>query len=107
MIYELRIYVAAPGKIRALHDRFAKHTLGFFEKHGMKSIGYWTEDVGEINRIVYILAFNDLGDMERKWAAFRADPGWQKVVAESERDGPLVARVINRVLRPTAYSPLK
>jgi hypothetical protein len=107
MIYELRIYDAAAGKLNALNDRFAKITLGYFEKHGIKSIGYWTDIVGISGRLTYIVGFEDLGHRERAWAAFGADPDRQKDFAETEKDGPLVARVENKIMRPTPYSPLK
>ena len=107
MIHELRIYEAMPGKLPALNDRFAKHTLGFFKKHGIKVLGFWTEDIGTSNKLVYILSYESLADREKKWSVFQADPDWQKLRAETEKDGPLVARVHNSILRPTSYSPLQ
>ena len=47
MIYEYRVYEAAPGKLEALNSRFRNHTLGIFERHGIKNIGYWTSAVGD------------------------------------------------------------
>ncbi|HLF76322.1 MAG TPA: NIPSNAP family protein [Dehalococcoidia bacterium] len=107
MIYELRIYDAMPGKLPALNDRFAKITLGYFEKHGIKVVGFWTDVVGISGRLTYMLGFDDLGHRERAWAAFGADPDRVKAFAETERDGLLVARVENKILRPTAYSPMQ
>ena len=107
MIYEMRIYEAMPGKLPALNQRFANVTLKLFEKHGLKSVGYWTEDVGTSNTLVYILAFDDMAQRERAWSAFRADPERAQAFAQTEADGPLVARITNRILRPTDYSPLQ
>ncbi|MHB1005952.1 MAG: NIPSNAP family protein [Chloroflexota bacterium] len=107
MIYELRVYDTLPGRLPALHKRFREHTLGFFEKHGIKSIAYWEETVGLNNRLVYIIAFDNMGERERRWTAFQSDPGWQQARAESEKDGPIVAKVENKFLSPTDYSPLK
>jgi hypothetical protein len=104
-VQELRIYEAVPGKLQALHDRFANHTTGFFKKYGMEVVGYWTEDVGTSNQLVYMLGYSSLGDREKSWSAFAADPAWQKAVAESHRDGVLVRRSHNTILRPTVYSP--
>ncbi len=104
-VQELRIYDAMPGKLPALHDRFANHTIGLFEKHGMENIAYWTETFGTGNRLVYMLGYPSLGDRESSWAGFVADPDWQKARAESETDGTLTAKVYNRILMPTAYSP--
>ena len=104
-VQELRIYDAFPGKLPALHSRFANHTTGFFKKYGMEVIGYWTADVGTSNELVYMLGYPSLGDREKSWAAFSKDPAWQKVVAESHRDGVLVRQSQNTILRPTPYSP--
>jgi len=107
MIYELRIYETVPGRLPDLNARFANHTLGFFKKHGIHVVGFWTEDIGTSNQLVYMLGFDSLADREKKWTAFQADPGWNKVRAESEKDGPINARVRNRILRPTNYSPMQ
>lgn len=107
MIYELRIYDAMPGKLPALNSRFEKITLGYFQKHGLKVIGFWTDVVGVSGRLTYMLGFDDLGHREKAWAAFAADPERQTAFAETERDGLLVARVENKILQPTAYSPMR
>ena len=107
MIYELRIYETIPGRLPALNDRFANHTMGFFKRHGIHVVGFWTEEIGTSNQLVYMLGFDSLADREKKWAAFQADPDWNKVRAESEKDGPINARVRNTLLRPTSYSPMQ
>ena len=108
MIYEYRVYEAVPGRLPDVNARFRNHTLKLFEKHGMKNIGYWTPSVGDYsNRLIYILGFEDAAQRERAWAAFRSDPEWQAIVAETEANGPIVARVTNTLLSPTDYSPLQ
>ena len=107
MIYELRIYEAIPGKLPALNERFAKITMGYFEKYGLKVVGFWTDEVGMSNRLTYMLAFDDTAQRDKAWAGFRADPERVKAFAETEKDGPLVARVTNTIMRPTAYSPMQ
>ena len=107
MIYELRTYETIPGQLPALNARFADHTVGFFKKYGIHVVGFWTEDIGTSNQLVYMLGFDSLADREKKWAAFQADADWNKVRAESEKDGPINARVRNMILRPTSYSPMQ
>jgi hypothetical protein len=94
-----------PGKLPSLHDRFANHTTALFRKHGMEVIAYWTEDVGTSNQLVYMLGYPSLGEREKSWAAFPADPEWLKARTESEENGPLVRRAHNTILRFTGYSP--
>ncbi len=54
-----------------------------------------------------MLAFDDLAHREKAWAAFATDADRLKAFAETEKDGVLVARVENRIMAPTAYSPMK
>lgn len=108
MIYEYRVYDAAPGKLQALHTRFRDHTMGIFKRHGMSVVGFFTAAIGgRSDQLTYILAFDNMDHLERAWDAFRSDPEWAKVKAESERDGPIVLRLTSTILKPTDYSPLR
>ena len=44
--FEMRTYIAAPGKLDALNARFRDHTNKLFVKHDMELIGYWTPAEG-------------------------------------------------------------
>jgi len=108
VIYEYRVYEAMPGKMPQLHARFRDHTLRLFERHGIKSIGYWTSMIGDYsNRLIYIVAYENLEQRGRAWASFAADPEWHRVVEESTVGGALTTRTFNTMLNPTDYSPLQ
>ncbi len=108
MIYELRIYRAHPGKMGALMARFRDHTCSLFEKHGIKNVGYWTNTIGgRSDELWYMVAYEDLAQRERAWTAFREDEDWQRVRTDSERDGPLVHHIENRIMSPADFSPLR
>ena len=108
MIHELRIYTAHPEKMPALVARFRNHTTALFERHGITNVGYWTNAIGgRSDELWYILAFDDLAHRDRAWTAFRNDPEWKRVRAESEADGPLVHHIENRILNPTDFSPVR
>ena len=104
-VQELRVYDTLPGRLPALHDRFANHTMALFERHGIQNVAYWTEDVGTNNRLVYMLGYDSLGDREKSWASFGADPDWKKAREASEADGSIVRRSRHRIMRLTDYSP--
>ena len=106
LVYELRTYTAAPGKMSALHARFRNYTMRLFEKHGMKNIAYWTP-ADQPDTLVYIIAHKSRDAAKKSWQAFLADPEWKKVYAESQKDGTLVSKVVSQFLTPTDYSPLK
>ncbi len=107
MIYEWRVYEIPPGKMMNINSRFANITLKLFQRHGIKVIGFWEAVVGTSNTLYYMIAFNDLGHREKSMNAFMADPDWIKARAETEKDGPIVTRIQNMLLRPTSYSPLQ
>ena len=107
MIYELRSYEVVPGRMPAMHARFQNHTIGIFRKHGIEVVGFWDVVIGTSNVLHYILRFDDLGHRERAWATFLTDPDWLRVRAESEKDGPIVARIRTEIWRPTPYSPMQ
>ena len=108
MIYELRTYEAMPGKMQALQDRFERHSIRFFRKHGMTPVGFWTPVIGEWNnQLIYLLSYPDLAARERSWNAFQNDPEWLAVRAETEKDGPIVLRLHATILNPTGFSDLK
>ena len=108
MIHELRIYTAHSGKMGPLLARFRDHTTRLFEKHGIVNVGYWLNAIGgRSDELLYILGYEDAAHRDRAWAAFQADPDWKKARADSEKDGPLVHHLENRILSPTNFSPLR
>ena len=108
MLYEMRVYRCLPGRLPALLKRFDTITLKIWEKHGIKQAGFFTTLVGESNQeLTYFLAWESLADREKKWNAFQADPEWHAKRAETEKDGAIVANVMNQFLIPTPYSSVK
>ncbi len=107
MLYELRIYDIVPGKMPDVHARFANITRGLFDRHGIRVIGFWDNMIGPSNQLIYMLAWEDLAEREKKFDAFQADPDWAKARATTEANGPIVARSHNTIMRPTPYSPMK
>src|SRR5262245_3907744 len=98
-IYELRTYTTLPGRLPALHKRFAEHTMKLFEKHGMKNEGYWTPTDEKLKdtTLIYIISHESMAAAEKSWAAFQADPEWKKVREASEADGKILAKAPERV----------
>jgi len=59
------------------------------------------------NLFVYILEHPSREEALKNWAAFQADPEWQKVKAESEVNGPLVDHIDRYSMDPTTFSAIK
>lgn len=106
MVYELRTYTTAEGRLPNLHKRFRDHTMKLFKKHGMKNVVYMTPLEKE-HTLVYLIAHKSREEAKKNWKGFMADKEWQRVWAESKKDGPIVTKVESQFLKATDYSPLK
>ena len=109
-VFEMRTYTANEGKLPTLETRFRDHTIKFFDRYSMTSIGYWVPEDGPTSQttLIYILAHPSREAAKANWAKFMADPEWQKVRAESEQNGKILAKSPDSLfLRATDYSPIK
>lgn len=106
-LYELRTYTTHPGKLPALNARFKDHTIKLFEKHGMQNGMYWipTDEKLKENTLIYVVSHASEDAAKKSWDAFRNDPEWKQVAAESEKDGKIVAKAESIYMTLADYSP--
>ena len=111
-LWELRTYHTPSGKLPNLNARFRNHTVGLFEKHGMRNFGYWVKTAGQKDAdttLLYLIAHKDKASRDASFDAFRKDPAWIQARAESEKDGSLTLKengVLSELLVATDYSPV-
>lgn len=108
-VFEMRTYTAPDGKLPNLQARFRDHTIRIFNKHGMRSVGYWVpqDEPNKSNTLIYIISHASREQAKKNWADFQADPEWKKVSAESQVDGRIVSGVVSVFMDATDYSPIK
>ena len=109
-VFEMRTYMANEGKLPALETRFRDHTIKFFNKYSMTSIGYWKPMDGPAaeTTLIYIIAHPSREAAKASWGTFSADKEWQKVRTDSEADGRILAKAPESVfLQAADYSPIK
>lgn len=119
-VFELRTYTATPGNLGNLNERFRKHTVRLFKKHGMTNVAYWNLASGEKgadSQLIYILAHKSQDAAKASFDAFRKDPKWVKARKASEEKGGgsltaekglFTAKGVDSVfMNPTDYSPVK
>lgn len=107
-LFEWRSYTAALDRMPDLLTRFRETAVGKFTQHGATNVGYWLNAVGgRTDELSYVLAFRDVAHRDEVFASFGADPEWQKVRAESNKDGNIVAHLSNKFMLATDYSPLR
>jgi hypothetical protein len=107
VVYELRIYHAAPGKLEELLARFRDHTVKLFARHGIKSVAYWTpvDEPQNSNTLIYILEHPSREEAAANWKSFQDDPEWKSVKEKSELNGKLTEKIDSTFLALTDFSP--
>jgi hypothetical protein len=101
MIWELRHYAIAPGRIADIHARFRDHLPPLLARHGIEVVGRWTA-TGDTERasFVYMMGYDDLAQREAQWREFYADPQWPDVRARSNGTSDMVTSIDITFLRP-------
>jgi hypothetical protein len=106
VIVDHRTYSVRPGKLNTWVELYEKYGLPVQEKHLGRLLGFFVTEVGPLNQVVFMWAYDDAGDRERRRAAMAKDPHWQDFLARSEELGALLHQE-NKLLVPVPFSPIK
>ncbi len=104
MIYELRTYQFVPGGLGQYLELAKTKILPWIGEHGIKPVGFWTTEIGQLNQAVHLWAYTDLNERQAKWAAWAKDPRRAEVLGVLRE---IVVSQKNQILSPTDFSPLK
>lgn len=104
MLIDLRTYTLLPGKTREYLALYEEHAKEVQLSHLGNLVGYFTSEVGPLNEAVHIWAYKDWQDRADRRASMWSDPRFDNAAA---RLYPLIQRQENKLLTPTAFSPLK
>ena len=102
MIVEERIYDLHPGKLAEYKRLVETEGIAIQRPILGRLIGYFHTEIGELNQIVHLWAYDDLEDRAARRAKLFADPRWQEL---ARRLTPLCRRQHNKILLPFAFSP--
>jgi hypothetical protein len=107
VVYELRTYHAYPEKFDQLLARFRDHTLKIFEKHGIKSVAYFTasDEPLQGKTLIYIVEHPSREAAKANWKKMGADPEWQAIKSATEANGKLFEKIDSVYMQKTAFSP--
>lgn len=103
MFYEMRTYRLKVGALPAYLQLVQETGLAIQRHHLGQLVGYFHTEIGPLNQIVHLWAFDSLDDRERRRNALAADPVWQAFTPALQA---LIEDMDNKILRPTAFSPL-
>jgi len=105
--FELRTYESPSDRdhVRKV-EMFNSGEFDVFQHAGFRSVFYGDTLVGSrLPNLTYMLAFDDLADRNKLWAAFGSSPDWKKLSTSSRYAfEEIVCNITNVILSPTAYS---
>jgi hypothetical protein len=104
MIVEQRDYHVYTGKLPELVRLYADEGIALQQEHLGNLIGWFTVDVGALSTVVSLWGYDSAGERERRRALLQADERWRRFLGKIQ---PLIHTQQNRILVPTAFSPIK
>jgi hypothetical protein len=105
MILEVRTYTTHPGKVNQWLEYYEKNGLPVQKRLLGRLVGFFTSDIGTLNQIVHMWAYDSLADREARRGSLPKDPEWQAYL-KNQPQGVLLAQE-TKILVPTSFSPLK
>jgi len=102
MIVEQRTYTLKAGTTGAYLKLYRERGYDVQTAHLGHPIGYYTSEIGELNQIIHMWAYDTYEERVKRRAALYADEKWLSVVGELL---PLIVRMESRILVPTDFSP--
>ena len=96
MYVEERMYVLQVGKAAEYFKNYEQFGMKVQLKHLPDMVGYYTTEIGQLNLVVHMWAYEDLNDRDRRRAAMQADPEWQAYLVKNR---PFMVSQETRVMK--------
>ena len=104
MIVEQRDYHVYTGKLNELVRLYAEEGIALQQEILGGLIGVFTTDIGPLSTYTSMWGYESFAEREERRARLQADPRWKPFL---DRVQPLIHTQQNRILVPTAFSPLR
>ena len=105
MIVDHRTYTLHPGKMKEYVDRYERIGLPLQTKYLGAPIGWYISmDIGMLNQVVHLWAYDSIDDRAKRRAALAADPEWQEFLKVQM---PLIQTMENKILSPAPFMEKK
>ncbi len=107
-IFELRTYEshsikAAKKKVEMFNEG---GEIAIFKKTGLQPVFFGETIIGpKMPNLMYMLAFEDLSDRDKRWGVFGSSPEWRELRGKAEYKDT-VSNITDIILRPTGYSQI-
>jgi hypothetical protein len=100
MFVEERIYRLKIGAVAEYCKTYEELGMHVQLRHLPHMVGYYFTEVGGLNTMVHLWAYDSLDQREKCRAAMQADPDWQKYLAKSR---PLMETQETRIMKAAPF----
>ena len=102
MLIEMRTYTFLPGRLPAFLALVEREGLPLQKKHLGQCLGFFTTEVGTMNQVIQLWAYENAGDREVRRTGLTADVAWPGYLAKAL---PMILSQENVLLKPAPFSP--
>lgn len=96
MYVEERVYTLKAGTVPEYLKHYESEGMAAQLRHLPHMVGYYFTEVGTLNSIVHLWAYESLDDREQRRAGMYADPAWQAYLGKIR---PLIERQETRIMK--------
>jgi hypothetical protein len=104
VIVEQRDYHVYAGKLNELVALYAEEGIAIQEQILGGLVAVFTTDVGALSTYTSLWRYDSYDEREQRRTRLQADERWQQFLRKIQ---PLIHTQHNRILVPTAFSPLR
>ena len=102
MIVEQRTYTLPHGTMATYLERYEKNALPVQMKHLGRLLGFYVTEIGTLNQVVHLWAYDSLADREQRREKLAADPAWQEFMRINA--GSFTHQEV-KIMKPARFSP--
>jgi hypothetical protein len=104
VIVEQRDYHVFTGKLNELVRLYEEEGIAIQQEILGGLIGVFTTDIGALSTFTSMWGYDSFAEREQRRARLQADDRWREFLARIQ---PLIHTQQNRILLPTAFSPIR
>ena len=105
MIVEHRTYTLKPLHSGAFLELYERAALPLQKKYLGHLVGFFVSEIGPLNQVVHLWAFDSLAERERRRKAMEQDAGWPLYVKEL-RELDVIVHQETKLLKSVSFSPV-
>lgn len=105
VIVEHRTYTLKPLRTGDFLQLYERAALPLQHKYLGRLVGFFVSEVGPLNQVVHLWAFDSLAERERRREQLEQDPAWA-VYRDALRELDVIVEQETKMLKSVPFSPV-